>query len=45
MELAARQALAQIDERTYGAAAEAAGSIRYGIAFAGESAAVACEVV
>lgn len=45
LELAARQALAQIDERAYDAAAGAAGSIRYGIAFAGKSAAVACEVV
>lgn len=30
LELVARQALAQIDERAYDAAAEAAGSIRYG---------------
>ena len=43
LELVARQALAQIDERAYDVAAGAAGSIRYGIAFAGKSVAVACE--
>lgn len=43
LELVARQALAQIDERAYDAAAGTAGSIRYGVAFAGKAVAAACE--
>lgn len=44
LELVARQALAQIDERFYDSSAGTAGSIRYGIAFAGKSVAVTCEI-